>query len=499
MAQAIQDNPEIGAVLQGYQQGDYDGLLNSQAALQALADSTGVSVDVIITRITQELRAKGATDGQLVAIDQDASNRKDVIKTTAHELDHVRGGSSETLANLAGIAADLNVSASMDANQDEIDSYKPALGNGKDAITQAENKQLLDKNDITLITAVENDPESFDYDATYRCTGPGWTNCGNAQDRALINEAKRLFPNSTADQEAYKAGKRSAFGSSVVNAGKGLAEIARDPKSAITNSFRGMINVLTDPNKAGQDMRAAIIQWKSDYNNAIKNNPRLAGQMRGELEDAVGFGVATTVIGGTSANALKALQQTGKLKAVERKRIDAETKAQIIENNQNADLPNVLGGNPNSKSDAWVAQKKKTDIANGTYNPHYDTKHGPYTTLQQQYDRAMKGINPETGTTGKKPVFANASRFFNSADMKTAIEKAERLYAANPKDYPDRLVDITFNKSVGEGYMGKNTTNATNGVPAGQYRWSNVATVGIDKTGKSYTAYPNLNEGHIKK
>ena len=39
MAQAIQNNPEIGAVLQGYQQGDYDGLLNSQAALQALADS----------------------------------------------------------------------------------------------------------------------------------------------------------------------------------------------------------------------------------------------------------------------------------------------------------------------------------------------------------------------------------------------------------------------------------------------------------------------------
>lgn len=167
MAQAIQNNPEIGAVLQAYQQGDYDGLLNSQAALQALADSTGVSVDVIITRITQELRAKGATDGQLVAIDGDISNREDVIKTTAHELDHVRGGSSETLANLAGIAANLNVSASMDANQDEIDKYKPALGDGKDAITQAENKELLNKNDITLITAVEKAPESFDYKTSY--------------------------------------------------------------------------------------------------------------------------------------------------------------------------------------------------------------------------------------------------------------------------------------------------------------------------------------------
>ena len=131
MAKVIQDHPEVGAVLQSYQQGDYDGLLNSQNALQILSDSTGVSVDVIITSLTNQLRAKGTTDGQLVAIDSDIDNREDVIKTTAHELDHVRSGkkgSNEYLADLAGIAADLNVSASMDANQDKIDSYKPALG-----------------------------------------------------------------------------------------------------------------------------------------------------------------------------------------------------------------------------------------------------------------------------------------------------------------------------------------------------------------------------------
>ena len=114
----------------------------------------------------------------------------------------------------------------MDTNQDKIDSYKPALGDGKDVVTQLENIQLLDTNDETLKYKLTENPDGFDYDATYHCTGPGWTNCGNAQDRALINEAKMLFPNSTADQEAYKAGKGSAFGSSVVNAGKGLAEIA---------------------------------------------------------------------------------------------------------------------------------------------------------------------------------------------------------------------------------------------------------------------------------
>ncbi|WP_227681245.1 beta strand repeat-containing protein [Psychrobacter alimentarius] len=166
MAKVIQDHPEVGAVLQSYQQGDYDGLLNSQNALQILSDSTGVSVDVIITSLTNQLRAKGATDGQIVAIDSDASNRKDVIKTTAHELDHVRSGkkgSSEYLADLAGIAADLNVSASIDANQDKIDSYKPALGDGRDSATQLENEQLLGQNDKTLGDELAENTDGFDY------------------------------------------------------------------------------------------------------------------------------------------------------------------------------------------------------------------------------------------------------------------------------------------------------------------------------------------------
>ncbi|WP_413520385.1 hypothetical protein [Psychrobacter glacincola] len=377
MAQAIQENPEIGAILQeGYQQGDYDGLLNSQAALQALADSTGVSVDVIITNITKELRAKGATDGQLVAIDQDASNRKDAVKTTAHELDHVRGGTSETLANLAGIAADLNVSASMDANQDKIDSYKPALGDGRDNATQAQNEQLIEKNDETLKDKLTENPDGFDYDATYRCTGPGWTNCGNAQDRALINEAKRLFPKSTADQEAYKAGKGSAFGSSVVNAGKGLAEIARDPRSAITNSFRGMINALTDPNKAGREMRSAIIQWKNDYNKALKDNPKLAGKMRGELEDAVGFGVASTVLTGGSANALKAMQKTGKFEVDTKKPVIT----QQVKNNQKLENANGQSGKYNKRKD--VTSRSANDV-NSTFPTDWQPPYKPGTKVTE--------------------------------------------------------------------------------------------------------------------
>ncbi len=177
MAKVIQDHPEVGAVLQSYQQGDYEGLLNSQNALQILSDSTGVSVDVIITSLTNQLRAKGATDGQLVAIDSDIDNREDVINTIAHEIDHVRSGkkgSSEYLADLAGIAADLNVSASIDANQDKIDSYKHALGNGKDAATQLENEQLLGQNDETLAYNLADNPDGFDYRQLHPEKGEYW-------------------------------------------------------------------------------------------------------------------------------------------------------------------------------------------------------------------------------------------------------------------------------------------------------------------------------------
>ena len=42
-------------------------------------------------------------------------------------------------------------------------------------------------------------------------------------------------------------------------------------------------------------------------------------------------------------------------------------------------------------------------------------------------------------------------------------------------------------------------TTAKNGYTVGEYRWSNIATVGIDvKTGKAYTAYPNLKLGYRK-
>ncbi|MDS7958257.1 MULTISPECIES: hemagglutinin repeat-containing protein [unclassified Acinetobacter] len=183
------------------------------------------------------------------------------------------------------------------------------------------------------------------------------------------------------------------------------------------------------------------------------------------------------------------------------KKVSIDTVA-VKENNiyRDGDLDNVLNGNPNAPADFAIGKKKATDISGGLDNPHYDSKHGAYTTLEQQYDRAMNGTNPQTGGKGRP---ADASKFFNSTDMQTAIGKAEALYKQNPSKYTnDRgqiSVNIEFNRPIGEGFTGNTKTNVRNNIPVGEYRWSNTATINIDpKTGKAFTAYPNLKLGQSK-
>jgi filamentous hemagglutinin len=151
---------------------------------------------------------------------------------------------------------------------------------------------------------------------------------------------------------------------------------------------------------------------------------------------------------------------------------------------------------PNAQAQADVRAKAAADAANGVSNPHYDAKHGPGTTLERQYQRAMNGTNPQTGGNGAP---ADASKFFNATDMQTAIKQAEAAYVANPTNFPDGNVHINFNRPIGEGYTGKTRTNRDNGTPIGEYRWSTIATVRIDlPTAKAYTAYPNLGLGAVK-
>ena len=172
------------------------------------------------------------------------------------------------------------------------------------------------------------------------------------------------------------------------------------------------------------------------------------------------------------------------------------------------DLENVSNyGNPNTPADRIIATEKSNHtkelkdlgVEKIGQLPHYDDKHGAYTSLQDQYDRAMTGTNKtlsEKGYPPGKPV--NASKFFNSTDMEYAMRQAEKMYAENPKKYiyEKNQVTINFDRPVGEGFIKNNKTTQANGT-AGEYRWSNTAIVGIDpKTGKAYTAFPNMDEGY---
>ena len=102
---------------------------------------------MLLTSITAQRDKQGATNKTLTVIDTHNELRQDSIQTLAHELDHIRGGKNETLADLAGLVAKLNTDAAIIANQDTISPIKAQLGDGKDAQTTAQNQALLEGND----------------------------------------------------------------------------------------------------------------------------------------------------------------------------------------------------------------------------------------------------------------------------------------------------------------------------------------------------------------
>ena len=77
MAKAIQDNPELAAILDAYQKGEYHNLTLSQKALQALSDATGISTEVLLTSITAQRGIQGATNKTLTVIDTHDELRQD--------------------------------------------------------------------------------------------------------------------------------------------------------------------------------------------------------------------------------------------------------------------------------------------------------------------------------------------------------------------------------------------------------------------------------------
>jgi hypothetical protein len=150
-----------------------------------------------------------------------------------------------------------------------------------------------------------------------------------------------------------------------------------------------------------------------------------------------------------------------------------------------ASLPNTSGATAAQDAQALARlnglQQQYADA--GVQNPHFVDRHGPQTTLDQQYQRATGGGWPNPGTTTPQ----DASRFFNASDMESAIQQAVQR-RANGETGP---IPVDFGRPVGEGYVRALGSPGT----TPQYRQTNVVVINFDSaTGLPYTAFPNIKE-----
>ncbi|MBB3293297.1 filamentous hemagglutinin [Mitsuaria sp. BK045] len=287
-----------------------------------------------------------------------------------------------------------------------------------------------------------------------------------------------------AQLDAYDAAVKKSLTKDAVKGGVAVAVIATAP-ATIPGAVIGGAVVGGTSSASDQYIDKGTIDGKQVAKEAV-------------IGGVVGGGTAAVVsIGGVLVPKIgQALDEMVTAKIVSQSEMDAYVAAKTAQKiSQNAERDGGVDPYvkpPNADAEIALRDKSALDAQNGTSNPHYLEKHGSYTSLTEQYNRAMYGINPQTGQIGR-PV--NASKYFNETDMEYAIKQAEATYAANPSSFPDRQIPINFGRPVGEGYMANSTANQTSGV-AGEYRWTEVVVVGIDQaTGKAYTSFPQLNSG----
>lgn len=128
-------------------------------------------------------------------------------------------------------------------------------------------------------------------------------------------------------------------------------------------------------------------------------------------------------------------------------------------------------------------ERRLTGMMDPGDTAHFLEKHGPQTTLRQQYERANTGGWPDAGGTKRY----DASRFFNPEDMESAIHQA-----MNQRQPGQLQVPIDMGKPIGEGFL---KASPANGILP-EYRQSNIVLVNFDaKTGLPYTAFPAMKLG----
>jgi hypothetical protein len=151
VAETLQKDVETAAVIDAHQKGESNDLVRTQEALNNLNPIDGVNVE--LTTVTEVLGVQGTTNQELIAIDTNEAQRENTIFNYGHELSHVRGGESEVLADMSGLATDLLADVSIDSHGSNLNTYKANNGvyDNTPAI-QENNTDLLNKNNVNLLS-----------------------------------------------------------------------------------------------------------------------------------------------------------------------------------------------------------------------------------------------------------------------------------------------------------------------------------------------------------
>lgn len=345
-----------------------------------------------------------------------------------HELDHVRGGSSETLANLAGIAADLNVSASMDANQDKINSYKPAFGDGRDAVTQLENEQLLGQNDETLGDKLAENPDGFDYktstiqDVKYALTyfSPG---------------ARQAYEKIDASQEqAFLKGQKKAvdeFGQSIINAPDDIKALYQAAKENPTAVAIEILKSLKDIPKEYYDKGVTIVgtSFIGDSDDDFYN----AGKASTEL----GLEAVTAIVSAGGAVVVK--KTAGKVTGIEFK----FPKRKPNRSDTNGTHDTGTGKNANNKANS----QNTNTIGNDNYFDSFGNN-APYT---RDYSAELQAdIDKQKAKNDKFDAEMKAADAKREAEWTKIQAETDALLASSNELLKEVEVDRRINDRVAE-------------------------------------------------
>jgi hypothetical protein len=106
-----------------------------------------------------------------------------------------------------------------------------------------------------------------------------------------------------------------------------------------------------------------------------------------------------------------------------------------------------------------IANKRLMDLEQSIQtqgvNAHFVGKHGSNTTISQQYNRAVHGIDPITGTrqvnNAGNTIYNDSTRFFSAKDQINSIERAMNIYRRTV-DINLAQAPIRYNSIIGEGY-----------------------------------------------